>query len=369
MTLAERDGTTQVKGGNCDSVESVRRSYCGAAGEAVMTRLPPTGYWCHAPKDSELFGQQLGLLRELIESELELQYGRRNMNPVERVNIVAHEKSDGGIPITLTESTVLIPIITPNFVQSEWCCEQLDLFLQREKMLWSLYPDLEGRSLIFPINYKKIQEDASSGVSMVDSLRPRHWLHFRHLRESDLSSEIVSRAIGEFADAICDTLSREVEALPLSAIKSAAHAKIVVALAPAAMEGVKALLKEQGRRLHNDPPEAVEEADLQALRELHGALGRLIQAAGSGEDFNKHVEIVRSLRDRVFGFAADTGELCVAGFKPLLASIPAAWGTWTLLGLICTPDTFASLGPTAAVAVAAGYFGLELKSRRGKKAP
>ena len=46
----------------------------------------------------------------------------------------------------------------------------------------------------------------------------------------------------------------------------------------------------------------------------------------------------------MFNFAKETGELCVAGLKPLLASVPAAVGAWTLLNWICAPATFALLG-------------------------
>ena len=142
------------------------------------------------------------------------------------------------------------------------------------------------------------------------------------------------------------------------------QAEIVASLAPAALEGVRLLLAEHEHRLHNRPPEPLEQESLQALRNLHRSLGLLIDLVDTSPKVEKHIRIVRSLSDKVFTFTAETGELCVAGIKPLLASVPAAWGTWTLLGLICNPAVFATLGPAAAAAVAAGYFGLELKKPR-----
>ena len=52
--------------------------------------------------------------------------------------------------------------------------------------------------------------------------------------------------------------------------------------------------------------------------------------------------------------------------KPLLASLPAAFGTWILLGLICAPETMAILGPVAATSVVGGDFGLEAEEDRNR---
>lgn len=141
------------------------------------------------------------------------------------------------------------------------------------------------------------------------------------------------------------------------------QASIIISLAPAALEGLNALLDEQQRRLHNHPPVAIDEDELRALYDLHDALGRLIAMVERGDRLDEGIRRVAGLRDRVFKFAQETGDLCVAGFRPLLASVPAAIGTWTLLNWICAPATFALLGPAATVAVGAGYFGLDLKRK------
>lgn len=144
------------------------------------------------------------------------------------------------------------------------------------------------------------------------------------------------------------------------------QARLIISFAPAALLGVQAMLREQEERLHNGPPEAIGRDDLQSLRDLHQSLGTLIQMAEGGESLDGYLGTIKGLLDKVFGFAVDTGELCVAGAKPLLASVPAAWGTWVLLSMICNPATFAALGPLAASAVTAGYFGMELKNRPKK---
>ena len=46
----------------------------------------------------------------------------------------------------LDEASFMLPIVTPGFIQSEWCCKEVLRFREREKAL--------GRSdLIFPFVY------------------------------------------------------------------------------------------------------------------------------------------------------------------------------------------------------------------------
>jgi hypothetical protein len=141
------------------------------------------------------------------------------------------------------------------------------------------------------------------------------------------------------------------------------RARLVLELAPAAIEGVGVLLKEHEWRLHNRPPEALEQEGLDSLRALHGALGDLIRAAERGEVDEAGVSAVRDLTARLFAFAGETAELCVGGLRPLVASVPVAWGTLTLLESICSPATYAALGAPSAVAILGGYFAHQVRPR------
>jgi hypothetical protein len=142
------------------------------------------------------------------------------------------------------------------------------------------------------------------------------------------------------------------------------RAAVVLELAPAAIEGVRALLVENERRLHNKPPEALEAGGLAALRELHTALDSLIEAIEAGKDPVAGLEQIRSLFGLAFTFASDTGQILVGGLKPLLASVPTAWGSWLLLGSICDPVNFALLGPGVATAIVGGTYAVNVSSKR-----
>lgn len=141
--------------------------------------------------------------------------------------------------------------------------------------------------------------------------------------------------------------------------------RIIGQLGPAALEGVRILLDEHERRLHNRPPEPIDEQSLEALRALHTALSELIVSAEEGVVRSSQISALRACAQRVFTYAADTSQLCVGGVQPVLASIPVAFGTLTLLEAVCTPVTYAALGAPSAIAILGGYFAYQVKPKTG----
>jgi len=128
--------------------------------------------------------------------------------------------------------------------------------------------------------------------------------------------------------------------------------------------GLRTLIEDHERRNHNKPPELIDRETLSSLLELDREVAQLIEDSKSGTDITERASIVRSLTRRVFKFSQETGELFVAGLKPLVASVPAAWGTMVLLQAICAPSVYSVLGPGAALAVVAGHFGLKLQKTK-----
>jgi hypothetical protein len=105
-------------------------------------------------------------------------------------------------------SFFLIPIITPALLQSEWCCQEIALFRQREATT------LRRTDLIFPIHYLNVDDRDSSrpedchDAEVFRFLRSRQWTDFRALRHKNPESEDVARRIDSLADAICAALRR-----------------------------------------------------------------------------------------------------------------------------------------------------------------
>jgi hypothetical protein len=199
-----------------------------------------------------------------------------------------------------------------------------------------------------------------TGVGFERGLRPRQ---IGDARKAALGSEALGAIRGE--GALVAPEGGQAAPVASSAwtgrVTSREQARVVLSLAPSAIQGVRNLLANQEKRLHNKPPEALPGEDLQALRELHLALGNLIALAEQGDPLDETLTRLAGLKERVFNYAEETGQLTVAGLRPLIASQPAAWATYAVLGLICAPATFATLGPAAALMVCAGYFGLDVK--------
>jgi hypothetical protein len=177
--------------------------------------LEPVGFFSYARQDDELSGQKLTRLRKAIKAELQLHYGRRTIKLFQDTSTIPHgARWERETLAALNKSTFFIPIITPGFIQSEWCCRETMIFLERERKLIETYPDLPPLSRIFPIYYRKIRENAAYDAEALSELNKRQMCDFQELRDKDADSEIVNQTISEFAASICDLLFLEVEAPP-----------------------------------------------------------------------------------------------------------------------------------------------------------
>jgi hypothetical protein len=122
----------------------------------------------------------------------------------------------------LGECSFLIPIVTPGFLQSRYCREELVLFRDKEAAL--------GRhDLIFPLNYidtKRVNRNRPEECfdpAIFDLLNARQGFSFTDLRFKDPNDEAVMSRIERFASAIQAALWREaasVAGLPMSGVQS-----------------------------------------------------------------------------------------------------------------------------------------------------
>lgn len=166
-------------------------------------------------------------------------------------------------------------------------------------------------------------------------------------------SQIYARNVDESVSAMRDQLAKEGI--------GTTRRRIIAQHAPAIAAGVDTLLAEHRQRLHNGPPEAINQAELGRIQELSDEIGNLVVLADEDGAIEKKISLIDSLTKSVFRYSHDTGELFVAGLKPFLASVPLATGTLVLLQSICAPAVGGVVGPGAALAVLAGYYGIEAK--------
>lgn len=243
----------------------------GLAGPA-RTRLKPIGFWSYSRQDDELSFGKLSGLRTLLMAEIQQQYGRDRVQLFQDASAISHGAEwEREIRSSLGNSTFFIPIITPNFVQSEWCSAEVSIFLQREQELFGTYPDLPRRSRIFPLHLIDIGGADPHDPVVLAALEARQWFDFRPFRFRSLKDETVHEAIAAFAASIRDLLQIKVTP-PLTAAdrdRMAAAAAASAAAAEAARREAEAA--ETARREEQARVQREDAAAAAALAEQRAA--------------------------------------------------------------------------------------------------
>ncbi len=192
-----------------------------------MEPLPPRGFWSYARADDRNSGGQISLLREKLASEIEILVGPRP--PVE----IWQDTSDipGGsvwreqIGQAIAQASFFVAIVTPGFLHSMWCCQEVMRLRDREIEL--------GRDdLIFPFLFADTGDlDPDRAGDCHDPivfrlLRERQGTTFHDLRYYELASSPVRARVGGFASSIRGALRRPA---PLKPVRSTALSPVPVA--------------------------------------------------------------------------------------------------------------------------------------------
>lgn len=149
-----------------------------------MEPLSPIGFWSYARQDEPKPGSgRLSELRTLLIQALQSHVGREQVEIFQDTSDIRHgEEWERRIVTALERANFFIPIVTPAFLDSDWCIREVRLFLDIEKQ--------RGRgSLIFPIHYndftepkQSLRKAAEGAQDIVDLLRTRQWSDFRPYR-------------------------------------------------------------------------------------------------------------------------------------------------------------------------------------------
>lgn len=238
-------------------------------------RLKPTGFWSYSRQDDELSFGKLSQLRKLLMAEVQQQFGRERVQIFQDAETISHGAEwEGEIRQSLEDSTFFIPIITPNFIQSEWCSREVSLFFEREQRLFETYPDLPRRGRIFPLLLIDVDDVDAHDDAVWAELKKRQMFDYRALRFRSLQDEQVHQALAGFAGAIREILQIKVKR-PLTAEE---RARIEAdALLRAEAEAVEAARLAEERRL-------------EALRQEEERLAREAEAARLAEERRRAAE-------------------------------------------------------------------------------
>lgn len=171
---------------------------------------PPIGFWSYTRSDDMNSGGRLSQSRVLLARELQLAIGQRPKVRIwQDVATLNHGTEwETEIQRALGQSSFLIPIVSPAFLQSQMCCQEVRHFMVREKQL--------GRAdLIFPFCYIDIgdinpdREEECQDKEVLALPRRRHNFEFVDLRHSDPNTEEVSQRVARLAGSIRMALRRE----------------------------------------------------------------------------------------------------------------------------------------------------------------
>ncbi|HEV7659198.1 MAG TPA: RodZ domain-containing protein [Allosphingosinicella sp.] len=174
-------------------------------------RLQPVGFWSYARQDDQLAAGRLSALRALLMQELQQQYGREPIRLFQDANTIPHGADwEKEIRKALDIATFFIPIVTPNFVQSEWCCREVELFMERERQLGALHPELADTSRIFPILFIGVDDVDPENPEVLAALQKLQWFDFRPHRHRDFGEAGVREALSDLAGTMRSLLRRKV---------------------------------------------------------------------------------------------------------------------------------------------------------------
>lgn len=177
----------------------------------MTIRLPARGFWSYAQKGGGYSGSRVSQLYEAVHEEVEAEYGK----PVEIFqdtnDIATGAVLETRIKDAIANSTFLIPVITPTFLQRPWCLDEVRLFLEREKALQELYPQLRNESLIFPIGYREICEEEALDPKLMAVLNKRLWVKLEKWLDLDLEDPRVLGEIHKLASSVTRLLRIPVE--------------------------------------------------------------------------------------------------------------------------------------------------------------
>lgn len=180
-----------------------------------LERLKPIGFWSYARQDDEKSDGRLSRLRFQLANELQLIYGKQTITIFQDLAAIAPGAEwEKAIDDAINQATFFIPILTPAFVESEWCCREVSKFLMREAAINTAHPELEGRRRIFPIRYIDSRNAEMFDPAVFEALGRVQETDFQPLRRESDQSPLVRDKLVTLADALAALLQVRVQRPP-----------------------------------------------------------------------------------------------------------------------------------------------------------
>jgi Tfp pilus assembly protein PilF len=171
-----------------------------------MLMAKAVAFVSYAHFDEEYVGGEIFHLAQRLELALRAYTGRTDLSVfVDRKSIDWGDAWRGRIAEGLADSAILITIVTPNFLSSEECRNEIKEFLAlRERTRWLL-----------PIYYIDVADLETRDDPVSVAIRERQYEDWRQLRNVERTSNTVRIAIENLAKKIRDRLRTENPDLPV----------------------------------------------------------------------------------------------------------------------------------------------------------
>lgn len=169
----------------------------------------PVAFMSYTRFDDEFLGDALTKFREELAKTLRFIGGKEIeiFQDVEGIRLGQNIRQR--IKESVNEVMILIPMLTPNYFNSKWCREELELFLARERQL-------QRNDLIFSIYYQDVPEldeamehESVHGVvndGLIQELAQRLACDWRSLQRKEFTDPKVRAELTRIAQAILTVL-------------------------------------------------------------------------------------------------------------------------------------------------------------------
>lgn len=155
----------------------------------------------YARSDDEHEGGLVTNLRDALVSEFRFQTGQDLFVFHDKTSIDLGENWRRKLEDELDTTNFLLVLLTPSFLRSVACREELERFLQREQQL-------ARDDLVLPVYYATLPSEAAEQDHLAKALLERQYVDWRNLRFQEFSSTPVRMAIAGLASSISAAMAR-----------------------------------------------------------------------------------------------------------------------------------------------------------------
>lgn len=177
-------------------------------GRLVPVKVPDPGknvferasvFLSYSRHDDEHEGGLVSALRESLVSEFKFQTGQDLFVFHDKSSIELGENWRRKLEEGIDETSFLLVILTPSYLRSPHCREELERFLRRES-------EERRDDLVLPIYYATISPDTSD--SLAKALLDHQYVDWRSLRFQPFDSAPVRMAVAELVSSIASAVAR-----------------------------------------------------------------------------------------------------------------------------------------------------------------